>query len=102
MVTLQEAAQQALSQLINLQPIIGNGLLNKHQLAFIDPHIDQAINALRQAIEAESVTACHQLQQPLTDWQIVETLMPLPVQGTGYFLRIARAIERAHGIGGKE
>jgi hypothetical protein len=49
-----EAMKQALDHLMNLQPIIGNGLLSKHQLAFIDPHIDEAITALRTAIkEAE-------------------------------------------------
>ena len=40
-----------------------------------------------------------QLQrQPLTDAEIADLLIDLPVLGTGYFLRIARAIEAAHNI----
>lgn len=42
--------QQALTALENLQPIIGNGLLNERQLAFVDPHLDVAIAALRAAL----------------------------------------------------
>ena len=40
-------------------------------------------------------------RQPLTDFEIVEALMPVNVLGEGYYLRIARAIEAAHGIGKK-
>ena len=40
-------------------------------------------------------------RQPLTDFEIVEALMPVNVFGDGYHLRIARAIEAAHGIGDK-
>lgn len=47
---LEQAGRMALGHLINLQPIIANGLLNKHQLAFIDPHMDMATDALRQAL----------------------------------------------------
>jgi hypothetical protein len=47
---LQAAARLALDALINLQPIIGNGLLTKQQLAFIDPSLDVAITALREAL----------------------------------------------------
>ena len=36
---------------------------------------------------------------PLTDEQIQEAILPINPHGMGYFLRIARAIERAHGIG---
>ena len=39
--------------------------------------------------------------QPLTDFEIVEALMPVNVLGGGYYLRIARAIEEAHSIGKK-
>ena len=35
---------------------------------------------------------------PLTDEQIQEAILPINPHGMGYFLRIARAIERAHGI----
>ncbi len=38
--------QKVLSSLINLQPILGNGLLDKRQLAFIDPYLDVAALAL--------------------------------------------------------
>ena len=44
------AARLALDALINLQPIIGNGLLTKQQLAFIDPSLDIAITALKEVI----------------------------------------------------
>ena len=37
--------------------------------------------------------------EPLTDEQIQEAILPINPHGMGYFLRIARAIERAHGIG---
>ena len=36
---------------------------------------------------------------PLTDEQIQEAILPINPHGMGYFLRIARAIEHAHGIG---
>ena len=39
-----------------------------------------------------------QKQDPLTDEQIQEAILPIDPHGIGYFLRIARAIERAHGI----
>ena len=60
---LEAAAQQALEALENLQPIIGNGLLNKIQLAFIDPNLDVAITALRAALAQQdepvaTVTEC--------------------------------------------
>ena len=37
-------------------------------------------------------------RQPLTDDEIVEALMPATVAGAGYYMRLARAIEAAHGI----
>ena len=37
--------------------------------------------------------------EPLTDEQIQEAILPINPHGMGYFLRIASAIERAHGIG---
>lgn len=45
-----EAMKLALDHLINLQPILGNGLFEERQLAFIDPHIDCAITALQEAL----------------------------------------------------
>ena len=36
---------------------------------------------------------------PLTDEQIQDAILPINPHGMGYFLRIARAIEAAHGIG---
>ena len=39
---------------------------------------------------------------PLTDEQIEEAILPINPHGMGYFLRIARAIEHAHGIGIKD
>ena len=39
---------------------------------------------------------------PLTDEQIQEAILPINPHGMGYFLRIASAIERAHGIGIKK
>ena len=38
-------------------------------------------------------------REPLTDEQIQEAILPINPHGMGYFLRIARAIEHAHGIG---
>jgi hypothetical protein len=46
---LLEAIYEAQRQLINLLPIIGNGLLTDRQLAAIDPHIDMALQALDSA-----------------------------------------------------
>ena len=40
-------------------------------------------------------------QEPLTDEEIMELLMPVRISGDGYFLRISRAIEAAHGIRSK-
>ena len=37
-------------------------------------------------------------RQPLTNAEIADLLIDIPVLGTGYFLRIARAIEAAHNI----
>ena len=48
---LRKAAEQALNHLTNLQPYLGNGLLNKTQLAFVEPNIDEAMKELRQALE---------------------------------------------------
>jgi len=48
----KEAMKLALDHLINLQPILGNGCLEDRQLAFIDPHIDCAITAIKQALAA--------------------------------------------------
>ena len=47
---LREAAEMALNHLTNLQPYLGNGLLNKTQLAFVEPNIDEAMKELRQAL----------------------------------------------------
>ena len=46
---LLQAIYEAQRQLINLQPIIANGLLTDRQLAAIDPHIDMALQALASA-----------------------------------------------------
>lgn len=46
-VLAKDAMKLALDHLMNLQPILGNGLLEERQLAFIDPHIDCAIAALQ-------------------------------------------------------
>jgi hypothetical protein len=46
---LLQAIYEAQRQLINLLPIIGNGLLTDRQLAAIDPHIDMALQALASA-----------------------------------------------------
>ena len=42
-----------------------------------------------------------QARKPLTDAQIFQTMIDVDMSGHGYFIRIARAIERAHGIGGE-
>lgn len=47
----RELLQQALDDLTNLQPKLANGLLTKRQLQFIDPYIDEAMSALRTALE---------------------------------------------------
>ena len=47
---LLEALHEVYRQLMNLQPIIGNGLLNDRQLASIDPRIDMCIEAANCAI----------------------------------------------------
>ena len=52
------AIKQALETLINLQPILGNGLLTDAQLKFIDPHIYSAIMKLRQAIKQPKKQEC--------------------------------------------
>ena len=57
MTDLRKAAEQALNHLTNLQPYLGNGLLNKTQLAFVEPNIDEAMKELRQA-----------LAQPKKEW----------------------------------
>jgi hypothetical protein len=46
---LLQAIYEAQRQLINLLPIIANGLLTDRQLAAIDPHIDMALQALASA-----------------------------------------------------
>jgi len=43
--------KQALEALVNLQPIIANGLLTRQQLAFIDPSLDIAITAIQEALK---------------------------------------------------
>jgi len=40
-------------------------------------------------------------RKPLTDEEIQHLLMPVRISGDGYYLRIARAIEAAHGIKGE-
>ncbi len=57
----KEAMKLALDHLMNLQPILGNGLLEERQLAFIDPHIDCAIAALQEGMLA--VTSRDSLDQ---------------------------------------
>ena len=47
--------ERALSTLVNLQPIIANGLLDRRQLAFIDPHHEIAMEALEAVLIAERV-----------------------------------------------
>lgn len=47
---LLAALHEVQRQLMNLQQIIGNGLLDDHQLAFFDPHIDMCIQAANSAI----------------------------------------------------
>jgi len=46
---LREALKEAEEHLMNLQTIIANGLLDKRQREFIDPHIDMARAALTRA-----------------------------------------------------
>jgi division protein CdvB (Snf7/Vps24/ESCRT-III family) len=40
-------------------------------------------------------------RKPLSDEEIQDLLMPVRISGDGYYLRIARAIEAAHGIKGE-
>lgn len=54
-----------------------------------------------QAVEALVLQVLRDLPQhrePMTDAEIADLLIDLPVLGTGYFLRIARAVEAAHNI----
>lgn len=54
-----------------------------------------------QAVEAlvrQVLRDLPQHREPMTDAEIADLLIDLPVLGTGYFLRIARAIEAAHNI----
>lgn len=53
-----------------------------------------AIEALREASAEQPAPA----RKPLTDEQIQDAILPIDPHGMGYFLRIAHAIERAHGI----
>lgn len=79
--------QHALEALENLQPIIGNGLLNERQLAFVDPHLDVAIATLRAALaeQDDDLTAAWmagaaeerkraEQPQPLTDEEILSVV----------------------------
>ena len=52
------------------------------------------------AIEAKLREKNAQPSKPLTDEQITAAMMRVEEQGRGYFLRLARAIETAHGITG--
>ena len=64
----------------------------------------ETITDLREALtqpEEQPVGFVVMERQPLTDFEVVEALMPVNVLGEGYYLRIARAIEAAHGIGKK-
>ena len=70
--------------------------------------IDTVADAVKDALEEqqscdkqEPVGFVVMERQPLTDFEIVEALMPVNVLGEGYYLRIGRAIEAAHGIGKK-
>jgi len=47
---LLAALHEVQRQLMNLQPIIGNGLLDDRQLAFVDPHIEMSLQAANFAI----------------------------------------------------
>ena len=58
-----------------------------HRLAVVEP-----LYTTPQPTQAQAVAV------PLTDEQIQEAILPINPHGMGYFLRIARAIERAHGI----
>jgi hypothetical protein len=58
----EKAMKLALCHLINLQPILGNGLLEERQLAFIDPHIDCAITALQEGLAEQPA---QQQQEPV-------------------------------------
>lgn len=76
--------EQALGHLINLQPKLANGLLNRHQLKFIDPYIDEAMKNLRSALAEVPL---------LTDAEI-DAVWPSP-EGTNSIRALARAIEQA-------
>jgi hypothetical protein len=47
---LRVACKTVYETLTALQPILANGLLTDKQLAFIDPHIDLALTAVRAAL----------------------------------------------------
>lgn len=42
--------REVLDQLVNLQPILANGLLTEQQLQFIDPHIDEAMRVIQEVL----------------------------------------------------
>lgn len=62
--------ERALSTLVNLQPIIANGLLDRRQLAFIDPHHEIAMEALEAVLIAERVEP---VQEPVAKVELMTT-----------------------------
>ena len=91
MTDLREAARQALEALKD----------DQYRLVEVSPNqyeykTDLAIAALERALaqQAEPVE-----RKPLTEKEIIDATRHIDTSRNGYFTDIARAIERAHGIG---
>jgi hypothetical protein len=67
----------------------------EHRFTRIEPHLQI------DAMNVKPVYATPPQRKPLTDEEIQDLLMPVRISGAGYYLRIARAIEVAHGIKGE-
>ena len=92
MTTLREAAQQALEALETVElDIEWRAASPTHKM------LSKAITALRAALE-EPATAPHQ-RKPLTDEEILSISAECAASHQHDDVHLARAIERAHGIG---
>ncbi len=102
MTTLREAAQQALEALASVYPYTDSlicyaSTTGEHPPNAIDGNVRDAITALRTAL-AESE------RKPLTDEELLALLTEIDPETERVprgLRNFARAIERAHGIGGE-
>ena len=74
---------------------------NLHDMFFTEAEAVEMAQLKGTYAEVKPLYTTPPQRKPLSDEEIQDLLMPVRISGDGYYLRIARAIEAAHGIKGE-